>query len=243
MKNNIPILADVAGVILYLLMLPWLVQQFKTHSISNGIMITVFYIVFCASVYLLRVSISVNSPDSQPSKALLVFWSFFFSIMVFYMIFEFTGTLRFITDTSFAEQNEMMAGSRGTIIASTALVGFFVILLLYPVTMILKTRPLWSPDSMADVSIQALALLGVNLMIIVSMAQWEVAFQAESPYEGLGMGAKILIFGAVYLFFLVFYGSPRFAFYKANPSLLAVGTFIGQTGFYVWRFLDGSTWK
>jgi hypothetical protein len=96
---------------------------------------------------------------------------------------------------------------------------------------------------MADVSFQALALLGVNLMIIISMAQWEVAFQAESPYEGLGMGAKIMIFAAVYLFFLIFYGAPRFMFYKANPSLLAVGTFFAQTAFYLWRFLDGSAWK
>jgi len=59
--------------------------------------------------------------------------------------------------------------------------------------------------------------------------------------EGLGMGAKI-IFGLVYCFFLLFYGMPRAVFFGANPSKLAVGVFFAQTGYYIWRLLEGSAW-
>lgn len=243
LKSTVPVLADVLAVLVYVLLLSRLTERFGNRSVGNGILIAAVYIVFCVCVYLLRLSIAVNTPGSSGLGSVMIAWSLFFGLIVSYMIMDLSGLLTFLVDTPLAEMNQVMEGTRGAVLSLVAVVAFLVVMALYPISMMAGVRPLWSPDGWVDGAVQAVSLLGVNLMVIIGMAHWEVSLRSESPYVGLGLGAKVLIFAGVYLFFLLFYGSPRMVFFKANPSAFAVATFFAHTGYYVWRFLAGSAWK
>ena len=90
--------------------------------------------------------------------------------------------------------------------------------------------------------IEFFALLGVNAMILTTVGFWHAYFSDIEPYEGLAMGAKVLIFLLTYIFFMLFFAAPRMLFLLKRPSAVGIATFIVQTGFYIWRLLSGTAW-
>ncbi len=241
-RSWIPIGADLLALMLYLTGLPWLVARFQTGAAGNLLLLIVSYSLFCGAVYLLRVSAFQHDPRSKTCSPMMVFWSVFFSLMILHAMTDLSGLLAFLVDTPLDEMDAIMEGAWAMAMTLGVLAGAVVVVALYPLSLLFRTTRLWSADSVTEVSIQAAALLGINLMILVTMAHWEVAYRADEPYRDLALGGKILIFLVVYAFFLLFYGMPRMLFFQANPSKMAVAVFILQTGYFVWSFLDGSAW-
>lgn len=242
LRGWIPLGADLLALLLYLTGLPWLVARFQSHSVSNLLLLVAGYTLFCAGVYLLRVSACQHDPAVKNRSPWMVFWSLFFSLMVLYAMLDLSGLLAFLVDTPLDEIDAVMEGVWGTLITLAVLTGGLAVVALYPLSLLWPLTRFGTADSVSDVAMQAVSLLAINLMILITMAHWEVAFRADEPYRDLALGGKVLIFAVVYGFFLLFYGMPRMLFFTANPSKAAVVIFFVQTGYYVWSLLDGSAW-
>jgi hypothetical protein len=80
-------------------------------------------------------------------------------------------------------------------------------------------------------------------MILVTVAYWQATFADTEAYTGLALGGKILIFLVVYAFFMVFFAPPRMLFLLKQPTIPAVLSFLGQTGYFVWNSLDRIAWR
>ena len=226
----IPVLADLSGVLLYLLLLPRLVSAFSQPSIASALFIILVYLSFCGSVYLLRrqpPSVAPRYQDLLASTGLL------FSLFVGYMVAESAGF--------FANVGELDSDPGPVAILAVLISGalWLALLFLYPLLLSLPIAP-------AEATTQAqslLALLGVNLMILVTAAYWQATFADVEPYDDLTAGGKLLIFLAVYLFFLLFFAAPRALILLRSPASLPLISFLLQTGYYVWNSLSGNAWS
>ena len=225
----LPLLADLLGIVLYMLLLPHLVSAFRQPSVMNTLLVGAVYLLFCGAVYLLR----RQPPRTATSHQwLLAALATNFGFFVLYMMADGAG---------FFDNLDRLDGTPGTgmVLGITLGAGLLLVLVfLYPVLLSIDIRP----AAEATVGRHFLSLLGINLMILVTAAYWQVAFAGAEAYEGLALGGKLLIFLVVYLFFLLFFAAPRTLSLLKNPSWVALASFLLQTGYYVWNSLSRGAW-
>lgn len=232
--NAAPVIADLLGIALYVFMLPRLTAQFQQKSLPNALLIGGVYLLFCLSVYMIRRQPNSTGagPDSV-SRGALGFLGVAFGIFVSYMIVESAGLLDRLDTIGAYELSP--AASIGVLVGVTV---WLVLAFLYTAIVILEIKPVERRLFSADL----LSLLGVNLMILVTVAYWRATFADTEPYEGLALGGKLLIFLLTYVFFMFFFAPPRMLFLLRRPTNSAIVSFLVQTGYFVWHSLNRVAW-
>lgn len=225
----LPVAADALGVGLYTLVLPRLVVALQRPSLLNAFLIGAVYLLFCGAVYLLRRQPPRSAPAHQGLMAAL---GVTFSLFVTYMMADSAG---FFANLEGLDPNPGV-GAMVAIMVGAVL--WLALIALYPTVLTLSVPQ----DVAATPGRHFLSLVGVNVMIVVTAAYWQVLFSGTEPYDDLAVGGKVLVFLVVYLFFLLFFAAPRLLAFLKKPTHVALLSFLLQTGYYVWRSLSQSAW-
>lgn len=235
-SNGSWLVADLMMLLSYVVFLPQLSAFFSQQSYFHGGVVTLVYLVFCASVVLIRKLPGTNSKKSEYSRGWLAFFALNFGIFITYIIAESAG---------FFTRLDNLPGTIEGKAALWVLAGFIVWLLLaflYMAVVLVKIKPSVSQNNSGTFLFEFLGILGVNLMIVMVTAFWNGSFHGIEPYEDLAMGGKILIFLVTYVFFLLFFAPPRMLFLLKKSNQYAWLSFFLQTGYFVWDSLSRLAW-
>ena len=107
---------------------------------------------------------------------------------------------------------------------------------------LVRTGPLLRAGSWRMTAGELVALAGVNVAILVSVAHWEAFFADVEPSESVTVVTRAIIFVPTLAFFLLFYGSPRLLFLLRDGSRVAVGSFLAESALVTWVALERSAW-
>lgn len=232
--NASSLLADVFVFILYLLLLPRLTGLFKQKAPASAILIGCIYLLFCFAVYLIRRRPNAAGTAVTFSRELLGFLAVIFGIMVIYMMVDGAGLLIKLDSVDTGSMKQLTYV--GIVIGSIIGLG---LAFLYAVIVVIDIQPAGQRQFWTEI----VSLLGVNLMILTTVAFWQATFADTEPYQGLGIGGKLLIFMMTYLFFLLFFAPPRMLFLLNEPSNVSAITFLLQTGYFVWDSVSKFAWN
>ena len=237
LEKGAPVIADVVTVILYLILFPRLTAFFLNKSLLKGVLVGAIYLIFCASVVIIR---KLPGPADQKTgyhKGWMGFFGVFFGIFVTYMVADTAGFFELLDNMSATLEGKS---------AAAVLVGvilWLILSFLYLIILIVDIKPTLSKRKFSTWVIEIFALLGVNAMILTTIGSWSAYFSDIEPYVGLAMGGKILIFLLTYIFFMLFFAAPRMLFLLKRPGTAGIVTFILLTGYYVWHLLSGTAWN
>lgn len=235
-KQYTPVAVDLAALLLYTAIVPSLTARFQEKSVGNAIIIGLIYLLFCLAVYLNR-KLDGATETYSGWKGALGFLAVAFGIFVTYMIAESGGILDHIDASNLDLDNPWV--SLGLLVGGAL---WFLLLSLYAAILFIEIKPIVPRHTGLVSGLELLSLLGVNLMVIVTVAYWEAVFSGTEPYDSIATGGKILIFLLTYVFFLLFFAPPRLLFLARNPRPAALASFLIQTGYYVWGTLSRSAW-
>ena len=216
--------------------LPQLSAFFSHKSYLQGGVVILVYLVFCASVILIRKLPGADSKNSENNRSWLTFFAVLFGVFITYMIAEATGF--FASLDSLPNTIEWPAA----LLVMAGFLLWLVLAFLYMIMVQLKIKPYASLNNSGKLLAEFLGVLGINLMILTVTAFWNAYFSGIEPYEGLAIGGKILIFVVTYIFFLLFFAPPRMLFLLNKSANFAWLTFLLQTGYFVWDSLSRLAW-
>ena len=234
--NGSWLVADLMMLLSYMVFLPRFSAFFSQKSYLHGGVVTLVYLIFCASVVLIRKLPGTDSKKSEYNRGWLAFFAVNFGVFITYIIAETAGL--------FTELDSL----QGTIedrVALLVLAGFIFWLLLaflYMIVILVKIKPYITLGNSGTLLVEFLGMLGVNVMILTVTAFWNAYFNGIEPYEGLAMGGKILIFLVTYIFFLLFFAPPRMLFLLNKSANFAWLSFFLQTAYFVWDSLSRLAW-
>ena len=234
--NGSWLVADLIMILTYMVFIPQLSAFFSQKSYFHGGVVTLVYLIFCASVVLIRKLPGADPKKSEYSRGWLAFFAVFFGIFITYIIAETAG---------FFTRLDSLPGTIEGTVALLVLGGFVLWLLLaflYLTVVLFKIKPYITLSNSGTLLVEFLGMLGVNLMIITVTAYWNAIFSGIEPYEDLAIGGKILIFLVTYIFFLLFFAPPRMLFLLKKSNQFAWLTFLLQTGYFVWDTLSRLAW-
>jgi hypothetical protein len=235
-SNGSWLVADLMMVLSYLVFVPQLRAFFSQKSYFHGGVVTLVYLIFCASVVLIRKLPGADTKKTEYSRGWLAFFAVNFGIFFTYVIAETAGL--------FSSLDSLPGTIEGTQ-ALLVLAGFIIWLLLaflYMVVVLVKIKPLIFLSNSGTLLVEFLGILGVNLMILTVTAFWNGYFNGIEPYEDLAVGGKILIFLVSYIFFLLFFAPPRMIFLLKKSNNFSWLTFLIGTGYFVWDSLSRLAW-
>ncbi len=225
----LPGVADLLALALYIWLLPKLTARLQEREVGNAALVTAIYLFFCLGVFLIR-KLPGGAGTVHP---VLVIGGVFFAFLVAFMADDSSGGF-----ANLEVDLDSLSGSMRMFLAVTA---FFALIFLYPAILWIDVEP-GNFQGVAAALIRFFGLIAINVMIILSIAHWQAYFGDVQPYENLSWAAKLVIFLVTYAFFLLFYASPRLIYLIKNPSWVAVGTFLLQTGYYIWNSLVRRAW-
>lgn len=235
-NNGSWIAADLMMLLSYVVFLPHLSAFFSQKTHFHGGVVTFVYLIFCASVVLIRKLPGADSKKSEYSRGWLAFFAVNFGVFITYIIADTAGF--------FIKLDSLPGTIEGTV-SLLVLAGFFLWLLLaflYMIVVLVKIKPYTSLSKSGTLQVEFLGILGVNAMIIMVTSFWNANFSGIEPYEGLAVGGKILIFLVTYIFFLLFFAPPRMLFFLKKSNNYTWLIFLLQTGYFVWDSLSRLAW-
>jgi len=231
-----PVIADLTGLVLYWTLVPVLTNRFQQKSAASALIIGGIYLLFCMAVFAVR---RLEGPAEgayiQPG-GLLIFLAVAFGVFVSYMMADAAGVF---DNLDALDPNLSAAASIGLLVGAIVWLGF---IFLYAGILMANIKPTVAHASAAFFGVELLALLGINLMVMVTVAQWEAFFSDTVPYQGLGLGAKFLIFVPSFAFFMLFYAPPRLLFLYKGQQPISIITFLIQMTYIVWGTLNRVAW-
>jgi len=233
----IPAVADGAALLLYILLIPRMTGYFQNKSLVHAGLIGGIYILFCYSVLLIRKQPGPPGGKSDPGRGTLGFFGLMFGISVTFMMAESGGLFERLQDMT------GVTDTRTSLLVLGGVLLWLILAFLYMLALILNVPPAMERPPGKSAAAEAVGLLGVNAMILITMGFWHSYFSGVEPYEGLAWGGKILIFLLAYVFFMLFFAPPRMLFLRRRPGGIAVVTFIFQTAYFVWDFLSRTAWR
>ncbi|MGB3714008.1 MAG: hypothetical protein WA996_06225 [Candidatus Promineifilaceae bacterium] len=233
-----PIIVDIGAILFFIVTIPVLVDRFADKSIVNAFIIGVVYLLFCASVFLLKRLEREEGSEAWRSGSTLAVLGIFFGIMVGYLVIESTGFFEWLDTT----EDPYLSSPTQSVLVLFGVMLWLVVVFLYAVVLAIDIKPTIPEGTRQHTLSEYVGLAGVNLMIIVAMASWGAMFIEAEPYQDIGFGAKIIIFVAAYAFFLLFFAPPRLVYIAMKPRPASYVSFIIQTVYYVWALLAGTAW-
>jgi hypothetical protein len=191
-------------------------------------LIGVTYVLLCVAVVKIR-----RLRRAEGARAFRTGWlglpGICFGFYVLYMAAEAGGFFNWV--------EEVDTSSMPWWIAFAAL-GAIGLAVAYLLVLAVGIEPTIGPGPRREVT-RLLCLAVAQLMIVILAAHFELMGAGSEP-EPTGFGGKVLIFLAVYLFFLLFMATPRLLLLAMEPTPVAVVAFLAGTGYYVWTTLAGT---
>lgn len=221
-KSIVPLLADLAGLVLILLLLSPLGQRFQDLSFVNSVWMGFFFVLFCLAVFGLKalrpfatqeVTFSSFLSEKNTLGALGVLFALSISTATAYVV----GFL----DSVVAINRGLLDEPSVTIYLLLTPASWFGLALIYMLLLTSETEATVEPQTARYGVVSFLGLTGVNLMGVVLTAVWQALWQRFSVVDGVVW--LVLLNFVLYLFLL---GPPRLIYLTRNRSLLSMLTFL-----------------
>lgn len=222
----LPILADLAGVGLYLLLAPFLLRQFGRLGFNNSLWIAAFYILFCFSVHYLkrfRPGQENTRPRLLANKKLMVTLAVVMALFAATATAYVTGFLDSVINLNRTILDEPAAAIYLLLSPAT----WFGLALIYVLVLSPPAGTEETPPTGPTTLSTLLALIGVNLMAVVSAVVFAALFD-RFPAAG-SLLAGILIF----LLFLLLFLPPRLIYAASTGRPASILTFLFLLSFLV----------
>lgn len=203
-------------------------QRFARFSIWNPVLVGVVYLLFCATVLLTRKLERRADAGVWSAKAgWLALPALCTGCLLLHVSAQSGGFYRWVQTAGSPLQS-----------AWTPLVamGSVCLSLVFLFVIVVDVRPAIGPGRTRVVVRMGCAVVA-QLMIVVLAAWWRGLGSEAVPDPGIGTGSRILIFVAVYAFFLIFFSAPRLLLLAAEPDAVAALVFAGGMGYYVYSTL------
>lgn len=214
-----PLLADLAGLALTLLLLPRLATQFQDLGFVNSVILGLFFLLFCLSVLGLRrlegrgtAQILTPLLEKRVLGALGVFFALCISLATAYV----TGFLDSVVDINRGLLDEPSV----TIYLLLTPASWFGLALIYMLFLTGESEPRVAHASPRYLLVSLLALGGVNLMAVATTAAWQALWRRFGTPDGVAAFITLN-----FILYLLLYGPPRLLYLDKNPRLVAVLTF------------------
>lgn len=232
----VPLFLDGALVLAFHWALPHLAARFTQKSVGNGLIVGGAYVLVCVAAYLVKRLGPAEPPGGTSTSGVLAgVGGLFFGFFVLFMIADTSGLLDLV--------HESEGGTPGFAVVLLALLGIALALLFSGILFLVPSAEVSAEPEQFEWT-HAVALLLVNAMVLCLLAFWRSYFETGAePYEGLGMGGKILIFVFVWIFYLLFLSAPRLLLLGLNLRTVALLSFLLSSGYFVWQSLARSAWR
>ncbi|MFW6069621.1 MAG: hypothetical protein ACOC9X_01135 [bacterium] len=187
-----PMVADVLGVSLALLLLPPLRERFQVFGFGNTVIIGAIFLLFCLSIVAIK-----KMRDEEPARASLFFdrrvlgaIGVFFALALMLGTAYVSGFLDSVVDIN----RGMLDEPAITIYLLLTPASWLGIALVYMLLLTTDVEPARSWDVARFVPVALLAFSGVNLMAVTTTAIWQAVWSRFSvPGDGSGVIAGIFI--------------------------------------------------
>lgn len=228
-------LVDGLTVLAYIFLLPPLVKMFQTPSALNGAVIIAGYACLVAGTRIIRLLGHTMEGGASPKQAEDLtgcggFLGFSFGI--------FTATIALIASGIIENEGFRMATGGEGFLAKAATLLFCLILLalvvIYPFVLILPApKSSLHPGSPAALLLHVLGVGLVNVMVLISVAYWEMMFSDVEP-AGMSLGFRIFALGVFLVVFAIFQAPPRILLFLLERNTFGLATFLISLCFYLW---------
>ena len=223
LNKNIPsLLADLAGLGLAYLLIPLLSRQFQDLSFGNSVLMGVFFLLFCLSVFAIKklrplsgreIALPAFLFEKNILGALGVLFALSISAATAYVV----GFL----DSVVAINRGLLDEPSVTIYLLLTPASWFGLALIYMLLLTSDTEATVEPTTARYWLVSLMGLTGVNLMGVVFTAVWQALWARLSGIQGAGYFLFLNL--VLYLFLL---GPPRLFYLVRNHRLVSVITFL-----------------
>lgn len=222
-KSIAPLLADLAGLALVLLLLSPLGQQFQDLSFVNSVWMGFFFVLFCLAVFSLKKLRPFTAQEATFSSFLLSEKNTLGALGVLFALSISTATAYVVgfLDSVVAINRGLLDEPSVTIYLLLTPASWFGLALIYMLLLTSETEATVEPQTARYGVVSFLGLAGVNLMGVVLTAVWQALWQRFTGVDGAVW--LVLLNFVLYLFLL---GPPRLIYLSRNRSLLSMLTFL-----------------
>lgn len=221
-KELPPLLADLAGLLLIVLVLAPMARQFQDLGFANSVWMGFFFVLFCLAVYGLK----KLRPVAGQEQGLL---AFFFEkntlgalgVLFALSISAATAYVVGFLDSVVAINRGLLDEPSVTIYLLLTPASWFGLALIYMLLLTSETDATVEPQTAHYALFSFLGLAGVNLMGVVFTAVWQALWRRFSGVDGSAW--LVLLNFVLYLFLL---SPPRLIYVARSRSILAVLTLL-----------------
>lgn len=232
MRIVIPFLADLIGVGLALLFLPWLSEQLQEMGFFNSVLLGLAFLLFCLAVYDLKKLSPAGAALAEPARfagllarrplsVLGVFFALVFALAVAYVagfLDSVIGVNRFLLDEPAVAVYLLLTPA-----------SWFGLSLIYMLLLASETEQTLQPGSGRYALFSLLGLSGVNLMAVVLTAV------GHAVWARFGIpDAVYLVTLVTFLLYLLLFLPPRLLYEAKQPRPWGLLTFLPLLLYLAW---------
>jgi len=215
-------LADLLAFALALWFLPQLSQQFENLTFFNSVLMGIFFLIFCFSVYGMKklraiVPAGMTIPPFLLEKRLLSVLGVFFALTISAAIAYVVGFL----DSVVAINRGLLDEPSVTIYLLLTPASWFGLALIYMLVLSSETEPAVKPSTLRYGIVSLLSLLGINVMGLAFVAVWQAVWARFSTVQ---VGTTALLLNLI--LFLLLLGPPRLIYTARVRQVIPIATFL-----------------
>lgn len=216
------LLADLLAFALALWFLPQLSQQFQNLAFFNSVLMGIFFLIFCFSVYgikkLLPITLSgMTIPSLLLEKRLLSILGVFFALTISAAVAYVVGFL----DSVVAINRGLLDEPSVTIYLLLTPASWFGLALIYMLVLSSETEPGVEPSTLRYGIVSLLSLLGINMMGLAFVA---VGQAVSARFDTVPASATALLLNL--LLFLLLLGPPRLIYTARVRQIIPIASFL-----------------
>jgi len=239
----LPALIDIAVIVSFIWLLPLVASLLSAGHAGGIVLIIGAYFAMCGGLWLTKLihpplkqakeetTTEAKSKDECSVQGCALAMALPFGIFVLVMIISSGGTS---ADVNAGLDALTALGEAQPLLYALFALLFVLIAGAFVAALLAKPKPRLAPGTGAALGVQALGVLGIDAMVLVTAAFWEAELADAEPM-GLALGGRILVFAASYVFFLMFYAPPRLALLSVEPGKYSLYTFLAMLAVVVWR--------
>lgn len=222
-KNVLAFVADLLGFALVLLLMPQISRQFQNLSFFNSVLMGIFFVLFCLSVFGLKKLRQTSTVSAEFSsrflqKRTLSVLAVFFALSISTATAYVVGFL----DSVVAINRGLLDEPAVTIYLLLTPASWFGLALIYMLVLTNESEASVEPTAVRYGLVSLLGLIGVNFMGLVFAAVWQAVWTRFSSVQSATVPMVLVLF----VLFLLLLGPPRLIYLSRNPQLASVLTFL-----------------